>query len=281
VVDRFETCPFDGHRLVFESFGSGDRVLVYTHGLLLDSEMNRGLARALAARGHRVVLLDLLGHGRSDKPPHASEYRIDTYADQVLALLDHLGVDEAVLGGLSLGANVSLWAATQHPERVRGLVLEMPVLEWAVPSAAMLFAPTLIGVRYLAPVFRFTASLARRLPRTPFGTLNSAVDVASLEPETLAAVMHGVLVGPVAPTAEARRRVPAPSLVLAHRYDPIHPYDDARNLADQLPKSELHLLRFPLELRIRPARVTATIGAFLDEVWSPPEEEPAPRRRAG
>ena len=83
----------DGHELAYDTYGSGDRLVVYMHGLLLDADLNRGIAEALAERGYRVVLLDLLGHGRSDRPDHASEYRIDTYADQVFGLLDHLGVE--------------------------------------------------------------------------------------------------------------------------------------------------------------------------------------------
>ena len=126
----------EGHRLVYEEHGTGDRLLVYLHALLLDAEVNRGIAEALAATGNRVILLDLLGHGRSDQPTHASDHRIDSYSEQVIALLDHLGVDDAALGGISLGANVSLYTAAHHPERVRAMVLEMPVMEWAVPAAA-------------------------------------------------------------------------------------------------------------------------------------------------
>ena len=59
------------YQLGYEVYGSGDRVLVWLHGLLLDASLSRRLAMALAARGNRVVLLDLLGHGRSDKPRHA------------------------------------------------------------------------------------------------------------------------------------------------------------------------------------------------------------------
>ncbi len=169
MIAAFRTSSFtyNGDRLVYDDYGDGERLVVYLHGLLIDSEMNRGIARALAAGGNRVVLLDLLGHGRSDKPTHASEYRIDTYADQVFALLDELGVEEAVLGGMSLGANVSLFAASRQPRRVRGLVLEMPVLEWAVPPCAMFFAPLLLLVHYARRPVGWISSLVRMLPATP------------------------------------------------------------------------------------------------------------------
>lgn len=264
---RTERFRHDGHELVYDVYGEGPRLLVYTHGLLLDSELNRGIASALAEQGNRVVLLDLLGHGRSDRPAHASEYRIDSYAEQVIALLDELGAPTAVLGGLSLGANVSLFAAAEHPERVRGLVLEMPVLEWAVPSAALAFVPVLLAAHYAQPVLRVTSGLIRRVPRTSIGPLNSALHAASLPPEVLAAIMHGVLVGPVAPTLDERARIGAPALILGHRSDLIHPFGDARNLSRQLPDAELVQTRSILELRLRPQRLTPCIAHFLREVW--------------
>ena len=260
---RTERFVYRGNDLVYDVYGEGDRLLVYMHGLLLDAELNRGIAGALAERGNRVVLLDLLGHGRSDKPVHASAYRIDTYATQVFALLDELGADSAVLGGLSLGANVSLFAASQQPERVRALVLEMPVLEWAVPAAALAFVPIVLAAHYARPALRFTSGLARRAPSTRFGPLNSALHAASLTPEVVAAVMHGVLVGPVAPTQEERARIAAPTLILAHRNDLLHPFNDAANLARQLPHAELVSARSPFELRLRPQRLTDRVARFL------------------
>jgi pimeloyl-ACP methyl ester carboxylesterase len=256
-----------GHRLVYDEFGSGDEVIVYLHGLLLDSEINRGIARALAGDRRRVVLLDLLGHGRSDKPRHATSYRIDRYADQVFALLDHLEVDAAVLGGVSLGANVSLFAAAQHPERVLGLVLEMPVLEWAVPAAALTFSPLLLAAHYGRRVMDVTARLVGRLPRTPIGPLNSVIRSGALAPEVIASVLHGILVGPVAPTVEQRRAIDAPSLILAHRNDLIHPFSDAISLSKQLPNARLVRSMSSLELRILPARLTRELAAFVDHVW--------------
>lgn len=285
---RTSTFTHEGHELVYDVYGSGGRLLVYTHGLLLDSDLNRGIAEALAQRGNRVVLLDLLGHGRSDRPTHASEYRIDTYADQVIGLLDHLRADDAVLGGLSLGANVSLFAAAEHADRVRGLVLEMPVMEWAVPSAALAFVPLLLAAHYGRPVVGAVARAARRLPRTPFGPVNSLMNAASLPPEVVSSILHGVLVGPVVPTLDQRAMIDVPTLVLAHRFDLLHPFDDAHNLIHQVRDGRLLRARSPLELRLRPDRLTEEIATFLDDVWQPADAadlraggRPSDGRRAG
>jgi pimeloyl-ACP methyl ester carboxylesterase len=264
----------DGHRLVYDLYGSSTAPLVvYLHGLLLDAELNRGIAQALAEQGYRVALLDLLGHGRSDKPTHASTYRIDSYADQVIALLDHLGAEKAVLGGISLGANVSLFAAAHYPERVQALVLEMPVLERAVPAAAMMFVPMVLAAHYGRRVLNVTSWLVSRVPRTRFGPLNSVLNALSLPPDATSAVLHGVLVGPVAPTQEQRRAIAVPTLVLAHRNDLIHPFDDAVGLVARMPNAALVRARSPLELRLQPGRLTKEIVAFLSDV------EPASTRR--
>jgi pimeloyl-ACP methyl ester carboxylesterase len=260
----------EGHQLVYDLYGSSTAPLVvYLHGLLLDAELNRGIAQALAEQGYRVALLDLLGHGRSDKPTHASSYRIDSYADQVIALLDHLGADKAVLGGISLGANVSLFAAAHYPQRVQGLVLEMPVLERAVPAAAMVFVPLVVAAHYGRQVLNVTSRLISRVPRTRFGPLNSLLNALSYPPDATSAVLHGVLVGPVAPTQEQRRAIGVPTLVLAHRNDLIHPFDDAVGLVSRMPDATLVRARSPLELRLLPGRLTKEIVAFLSRVEAP------------
>lgn len=268
----------EGHRLVYDLYGSSAAPLVvYLHGLLLDAELNRGIAQALAEQGYRVALLDLLGHGRSDKPTHASSYRIDSYADQVIALLDHLGVEKAVLGGISLGANVSLFAAARYPDRVRGLVLEMPVLERAVPAAAMVFVPLVVAAHYGRAVLKVTSGLASRAPRTRFGPLNSLLNALSYPPDATSAVLHGVLVGPVAPTQEERRAIAVPTLVLAHRNDLIHPFNDAIGLVSRMPDATLVRARSPLELRLLPGRLTKEIVAFLFRIEAPSARRPSDR----
>lgn len=257
-----------GHRLVYESYGEGSQVFVYLHGLLMDSQMNRALAASLAAAGHRVILLDLLGHGRSDKPTRASRYRMDAYGREVVALLDHLGVERAVIGGVSLGAGVGLQTAVQAPERTQALVLEMPVLEWAVPAAALLFTPMLLATHYAEGPMGWLARQVARLPSTGNGALDSVIAMGSAPPDVTTAVLHGILTGPVAPTVEEREAIVAPTLVIAHRRDLIHPFSDAEALAALLPNGQLEPARSMLELRLFPGRLTGRIGSFLDAVWA-------------
>ena len=187
------------------------------------------------------MLLDLLGHGRSDKPEHASAYRIDTYADQVFALLDELGADQAVLGGISLGANVSLFAASRQPRRVRGLVLEMPVLEWAVPPAALLFAPLLLLAHYArtAGPVDLVARRGRSRRRVPSRSTVCSTGRRCLRrssPRSCTASSSARSRRP----KRSGRAIGVPTLVLAHRNDLIHPFDDAVKLAARLPDARLH-----------------------------------------
>ena len=100
------------HRLAYTVYGDGPRTTVLLPGLLFSQRMHVPLARALSDRGNRVVTLDLLGHGKSDRPQDMRVYSMDQFAEQTLALLDHLEIDQAVVGGTSLGANVTLSTAS-------------------------------------------------------------------------------------------------------------------------------------------------------------------------
>jgi pimeloyl-ACP methyl ester carboxylesterase len=99
---------YRGHRISYDDYGAGDRPLVLIHGLLMNRRMFDRLGPEMADRGNRVLTIDLLGHGRSDRPADMSNYSMTFFARQVEALLDHLGIDRAVVGGTSLGANVTL-----------------------------------------------------------------------------------------------------------------------------------------------------------------------------
>jgi pimeloyl-ACP methyl ester carboxylesterase len=260
----------DNLELYYEIHGSGPRILIFLHGILMDANMNRRLAADLAAKGNRVILLDLPGHGLSARPQRASFHRMDTYAGHVIALLDHLGIDQAVVGGVSLGGNVSLLVAAQAPDRVRGLVVEMPVLEWALPAAAITFVPMLLAAHFARPVVGRLSKVFRMLPRTGNGPLDSVMNMFSAEPRETAAVLHGILAGPIAPTVDQRAAMDIPALVIGHKVDHLHPFHDAQQLALRLPQGQLIQASSVLELRVHPERLTAEINSLLDTAWAAP-----------
>ncbi|MGH2841435.1 MAG: alpha/beta fold hydrolase, partial [Solirubrobacteraceae bacterium] len=160
-MNRIERFRHNGQSIAYREFGSGPQTCVLIHGLLLSQRMHEPLARDLAERGHRVVTIDLLGHGESDRPEESWHYSITTFGEQVIALLDHLDVDEAVIGGTSLGANTALEAAALAPERLRGLVIEMPVLDSALMASVVAFTPVLVWLSVGGPLARLVARAAR------------------------------------------------------------------------------------------------------------------------
>jgi pimeloyl-ACP methyl ester carboxylesterase len=172
-----------------------------------------------------------------------------------------------VLGGLSLGANVSLLVAAGWPERVQGLILEMPVLERAVPAVALTFVPALLAVHYAMPVARVVSRVARWVSRGPSELLSGLLAPLASQPEVTSAVLHGILVGPTVPTVDERRSVRAPALVLGHHADLIHPFSDAAALVRQMPDARLVEAATIVELRLHPQRLVGEIERFLAEVW--------------
>ncbi len=252
------------YRLAYEVYGPDDGApIILLHGVLLNTHCNRDIAAWLSAEGYRVILLDLLGHGRSDKPLKASEHRVDFYSEQVLGLMDHLGIEHAVLGGLSLGAITALTVACLAPHRVRALLLEMPVAESGVPAAALTLVPLMLLVHYARPAWRLLANILRRIPDTPYALLNSAIHAGAVEPEAIRAILHGVLVGPIMPSVRRRQHILQPTLVIGHAGDPLHALADAKSLKRHLPNADIMIARSILELRTKPERLRPRILDFL------------------
>jgi pimeloyl-ACP methyl ester carboxylesterase len=270
----------DGWRLVYDEYGSGSRPLVLVHGLLLSRKMHAPLARALAERGNRVIVLDLLGHGESDRPRDMWRYSMPVFGEQIIALMDHLGIDEAVVAGTSLGANSALEAACLGPERLRGAIIEMPVLDNALLACAIVFTPLLIALTFGAPITRQVARMARLVPRGATYLGDIALDWISQEPEPSSAVLQGLFFGRIAPPREERGRIETHTLVIGHGRDPIHPFSDSDMLVRELPNARLLEAGSILELRVAPERLTAEIARFIDECWRPVKAPVARGRQA-
>ena len=271
---------FEGHQLAYTIYGAGNRTLVLTHGQLLNQRMHEPLAHDLARQGNRVITLDLLGHGRSDRPPDMWRYSFGQFAQQVVALLDHLDIDEAVVGGTSLGANVTLEVAAAAPERCRGLVVEMPVMDNGIMAAVQAFTPLLFILEYARPLVSVMRLAATPIPRGPLPLLGKIVlDVIRQDHTASPAILKGLMMGRIAPNHPTRMSLDIPTLVIGHAGDPVHPLADAELLTSEMPRARLVEANNILELRLHPERLTGEIVAFLDTCWRPKRARTARRRR--
>ncbi|MBO0840998.1 MAG: alpha/beta fold hydrolase, partial [Sciscionella sp.] len=217
--------------------------------------------------GYRVITLDLLGHGESDRPTQYWRYSTTAWAEQVIALLDHLDVRTAVVGGTSLGANVGLQVAAIAPERLHGIVAELPVLDNTAIAGAIAFTPLLLAARFTPWLVDATAWVANRVPRGSHW-IDMLTETLRQRPRAMTATMLGVLFGPVAPPKSVRRRITLPALVLGRRHDPVHPFGDAGTLAVELPNAQFVEAGNPFELRVRPERLTEVIIEFLGRTFA-------------
>lgn len=115
------TLTRDGVTLYYEVHGDGPTILL-THGFSATSQMWRGQIELLS-RDHKLIIWDMRGHGRSDYPEDQSAYTDAHTVADMAAILDAEGVEQAIIGGLSLGGYMSLAFHDEHPACVRALMI--------------------------------------------------------------------------------------------------------------------------------------------------------------
>jgi pimeloyl-ACP methyl ester carboxylesterase len=269
------TFPYRGYGLAFDVQGRGNRHVVLLPGVLFSRQMHERLARRLSDRGFRVATLDFLGHGESERPVDPGLYSMPAFGAQAVALLDHLGIDQAVVLGTSMGANVALEAALHAPDRIRGLILEMPVLAHAQLACTVVSAPMMLAFKYGGPSLAVLRLGLRRIPRGHSAFGDALVHWLCQDPRPSAAIIRGLCYGRTAPSREERSRIAAPALVIAQPADPMHPIADCEELVEDLRHAELVRTGFMLETRLRGHRLVDAIEPFLEACWPSPELEAA------
>lgn len=165
----------------------------------------------------RLVRWDARGHGTSPTPEASGACRWPALARDAVAIADREGLAHFSIGGASMGAATALWVAVTEPERVERLVLALPPTAWE-------------SRRRSAGLYRFGGMLSERLP---FGRNHRR-----------SVVLRGASESDL-PDPEAIRAITAPTLVLAWRFDPVHPVSTAERLRDLLPAADLHVTRRP------------------------------------
>jgi pimeloyl-ACP methyl ester carboxylesterase len=149
------------------------------------------------------------------------------------------------------------------------MVIEMPVLDNGLLGSALAFTPLLVALTFGEPAMKLLARATRAVPRRLLPHYGNVVlDVVRQEPGPGGALMQGLFFGRIAPPRSERSTFQAPTLVLGHSRDPVHPFSDAGMLAKEMPNARLLVADSLVELRVHPDRLTGEIAAFLDEVWA-------------
>ncbi|CAM5289361.1 MULTISPECIES: alpha/beta fold hydrolase [Streptomyces] len=239
------TAAVNGITLTYEDTGEADGATVLlVHGHPFDHTMWAPQTTALAAAGHRVIVPDLRGYGASQVVPGTT--RLEVFAADLAALLDHLGVTERiVLGGLSMGGQIVMECARRFPHRLRALVLADTFAHAETPEGRR--ARNAMADRLLREgMGGYTEEVLDKMiaPRTIAARPAVAEHVRRMmrgtPPEGAAAALRGRAERPDYTTTLARLAVPA--LVAVGRDDTYTPVADAEFLRDRIPDARLTVI---------------------------------------
>jgi len=254
----------DGLRLSYRDTGSGSP-LVLQHGLGGDAAQPVGVAPPNV----RLITLECRGHGESDIGA-PRDLSFATFTQDLRVLLDHLDIERAIVGGISMGAGLALRLAYDQPDSVVGLVLVRPA--WSDRPNPPNLAPLLEVARYLrdfgpAEGKRRYQTASKLLAVTHHESLSAAQSLLGQFDRPLASARAPVLERMVAdaplPLSADWSRLRMPALILATRGDPLHPFSMARQLASALPKSRLtEIAGKDSGLEAHARMIVAAIGEF-------------------
>jgi 3-oxoadipate enol-lactonase len=250
--------------------GGSGRVLLWAHGLASSMvlEDEAGLIDWTEPMGGwRLVRYDARGHGDSPGSGHAADYRLPMLAEDLLGLLDELGVERAVLGGASLGAATALHAAVAAPERVEALVLAVPPAARGarrVPAAMLRAAATTVRVAGKGAFLRMAKVTVPppilRGELEPFAR-SVVAGFEQLPRDRLAAILRAAADHDLPPD-DALGRLDVPAIVFGWPSDPGHPLATAEHVARVLPQGDLHLAHTAADVRTWEALVRSFITSL-------------------
>lgn len=221
-------------RFRYHDEGTG-RPLLFLHGLGASLVQPVSILEGLT--DVRLLSFDFRGHGLTEFDGPPSDYQIPVFAEDAMALLDHLQINRAVVGGISLGAAVALNAAIRFPERVEGLLLIRP---------AWLNHPFPVNLDLLVRIGRWVERFGIEGAREHLLRDTNFQEINSRNPGAGDALLGQLRRPQVALHYEALMRLPAsvpflhweevqalkqPALVITNNRDPLHPRDYGRQLA--------------------------------------------------
>lgn len=260
----------NGFRMHYEVRGDGPPLL-FAHGLMgsIANGPIMGDPSDLLTDRFRVINYDARGHGESTHTDNPLDYTWEALAADMHALLSHLEIDRAIIGGGSMGAGTSLVFQREHPEMVEKLVLLVPPplddeTMTPVSSAFNVFANLIEGMGLERAV-----ELAMQVP--PFSDYRESDPdryawlkqwLLSQNPRAIVPAIRGLLSRPPLPL-EALREIDVSTLILAQPDDPIHPLAAAEALHNAMAGSQLVVAPDATYFAAHREELAQTIDKFL------------------
>lgn len=240
----------------------------FQHGL--GADLTQPFSLCQPPPGIRLVGFDARAHGQTKPVGPEEKISLGGFADDLRALMDHLQIRQAIVGGISMGAALALNFALRHPERVLGLVQSRP---------AWLDAPNPWNVTMFSLITRLVSEHGREKGKEQFLTSAEYAETSAKWPD-VANSLAGQFDNPVvedtafkferiirdAPCRDRREwtNIKARTLILANRFDPIHPFEYGVEMARLIPGAEFQEITAKgVSLERHNADVQRWIDSFL------------------
>ncbi len=236
-----EFAEVNGARIFYEARGNGPAMLL-VHGYPLSGALFARVRDALQT-DYKVITLDLRGYGKSDAP--GTPDSIDVYAKDALAVLDKLGIDKAIIGGMSMGGPIVLSMYRQAPQRFSGMILIDTIAAAASPAEAglwngmadMIRAGNMDGVtKMLLPDMLTGPTRMEQKPVVDY--LEAIVKQASKE----GAIGGAVALAKRPDASSMLGQIKVPTLIMVGLSDTVYPFEISQGMHEAIPNSTLAII---------------------------------------
>ena len=212
---------------------------VFQHGL--GADISQPMSFFGEDRPFRLISMDCRGHGKTVPLGDPQFLKFNSLTDDITNLLDHLNLPKVVIGGISMGAGVALNFAVRHPERTRALILSrVSWLSEPLPPNLAVF-PKIAGLirehgaHRAKELFASTAEYQTALQSSPANAASWMLQFLRERADETFEILESIPNDVPTPDIASWRKIDLPTLVLANRNDPQHPFEYGQVLAREIP----------------------------------------------
>ena len=262
--------PWFNHRrflLRYVDRGKG-KPFIFQHGLGGSTDQAAGLFPQTP--GVRFLSLDCRSHGESEPVAQPEDLRFSLMADDIVAWMDHLVVEDVVLGGISMGAAIALNLALRYPGRVRGLLLSRPAWLDGPMEAVDLYSEVAAlirskGIEEGQRAFLGSFTYARLRLESPDAANSLLGQFQAPKAKERVSRLERMPRDTPHPDRKQWATIKVPTLVLATDTDPVHPLRLARALADAIPDAEFRQVTpKSIDVALHVREVQSAVGNWLE-----------------